>query len=240
MQTGYSYIDVFSRSSVSHRNHLYPQNVPKSTVNLWGFERITNGIGKGGYARFDFFSRENPDEIIHIKRRKIKNTSRLMRKKKNAVNIVGTTVPQTVNIDNINSMNLKHLQSSSTASIVSHNYSDVSSISSDSDSEHPSSINDDFSPVPIFEITKDDECPQTGDCLDFEGRSYFFVDEEEVEATRISPASKIVAKPLQRIQTHTTAAPITLCPSSIAGIALYREFFSRDIMMQRFGSLQTS
>mmetsp|Transcript_50007 Transcript_50007/g.102952 ORF Transcript_50007/g.102952 Transcript_50007/m.102952 type:complete len:196 (+) Transcript_50007:464-1051(+) len=31
--------------------------------------------------------------------------------------------------------------------------------------------------------TEEDSCPRTGDCVDFEGRSYFFVDETEIETT---------------------------------------------------------
>ena len=134
----------------------------------------------------------------------------------------------------------RRIQSSSTASVVSHSGSDVSSISNDSDSEQPygiSSMNEDISPMPLSEIIKGDDCPQTGDCLDFEGRSYFFVDEEEIESTSRNSQNNIsTLLPGSFMQ---TSKQITLCPSSVAGIALYREFFSMDAMMPGIGALRT-
>ncbi len=182
--------------------------------------------------RCDFFYRHNPNEICNIKRRKIKSAR--PSRKKIPSEITSSTAPTKLIIESINCMNVKQTKASSTVSVVSHSCSDVSSISSDSDCDQSASLGsviDDFSPMPISEITKENDCPQTGDCLDFEGRSYFFVNEEEVEATRRNATSNIqIPEP----------TPITLCPSSIAGIELYRKFFSRDFMVQRFGGLQTS
>ena len=185
--------------------------------------------------RCDFFYRDNPDDISNIVRRKIKSTR--PSRKKNPSEITSSTAPTKLTIDSINCMNLKQTKTSSTASVVSQSCSDVSSISSDSDCDQSASLGsviDDFSPMSISEITKENDCPQTGDCLDFEGRSYFFVNEEEVEATRRNATSNILKPQIPE------PTPITLCSSSIAGIELYRQFFSRDIMMQRFGGLQTS
>lgn len=193
-------------------------------------------MGKGGYTRCDFFYRHNPDEICNIKRRKIKSTR--PSRKKIPSEITSSTAPTKLTIESINCINLKQTKASSTISVVSHSCSDVSSISSDSDCDQSASLGsviDDFSPMPISEITKENDCPQTGDCLDFEGRSYFFVDEEEVEATRRNATSNTLKHQIPE------PTPITLCPSSIAGIELYRQFFSNDIvMLQRFGGLQAS
>lgn len=215
----------------------------QSTVNLWGFERITKGIGKGGYSRDEFFCRKDSDQISRIKRRKIKKP-RFAKKK---------AIPTTEIID-IPSSNLdteQCVQTFCSTSIVSNSCSDVSSISSDSDSERGSTtslgMNEDLSPVPISEMIHHGSCPQTGDCLDFEGRNYFFVDEEEVvESTRKISESNIVSptptKTISTLQTpsvqRASQQKITLCPSSMAGIALYRQFFSSNVSTPRIGNLR--
>lgn len=44
-------------------------------LNLWGFERLTNGPGKGGYRHPCFFFRDNEFEIAKMERRKAKGSS---------------------------------------------------------------------------------------------------------------------------------------------------------------------
>ena len=88
-------------------------------------------------------------------------------------------------------------ESSDVASVISQgssadNNSDASSIKSGSDGENffmspPKFLttplpDNNISSLPAFEIEAED-CPQTGDCMDFEGRTYYFIDEEEIENT---------------------------------------------------------
>ncbi len=202
-------------------------------MNLWGFERITSGLGKGGYERAEFFSRKDPNQISHIKRRKIKN-ARFSKKKISATTTIADAPTSKLDI-----------QALSSSSIVSNSYSDVSSVSSDTVSEKGfTSVNDDLSPIPISEMIQHSSCSQTGDWSNFEGRSFFFVDEEEskqkISQSRIvSPRSTEMISSLQTSSVQRVSPQeITLCPSSRAGIALYRQFFSKNTSMPRAGGLR--
>jgi len=155
-------------------------------LNLWGFERLTSGWNKGGYTRSEYFLRSKSLEIGHIQRRKMK-CKRVSSKKKAATITI-------VKDDDKNS----------------NDCSEVPSISSDSDCDQ-SSINEPVAlTTPMSEkefptglisdiLPDDDRYPQTGDCLDFEGRNYFFVDEEEIKANARNTGSNIGL--LQRMPT---------------------------------------
>ena len=197
-------------------------------MNLWGFERITRGAGKGGYERNEFFSRKDLNQISNIKRRKIKN-ARIAKKKL----MTTTTI---VDVPTSKLENEQYMRALGSSSIVSNSCSDVSSISSDSDFERRStSMNEDMSPIPISEMIQHGNRPQSGDWSDFGGRSFFCIDEEETESKRmisqssfVSPQStKQTISPLRMASLQRSSPQeITLCPSSRAGIALYRQFFS--------------
>jgi hypothetical protein len=191
-------------------------------VNLWGFERLTKGPGKGGYARSEHFLRTNRSALCHVHRRKIKCLRASSSKKTspteiipiiatangdkdNGNNSVGeqqTTRTKSTSIGAASAVVGGHEQqtmksSSSDASVVSHSTtSDASSVSSDSCDCDQSTGYDMILPTPIsedalpsrymseqrsIEDNNNNNCPQTGDCLDFEGRRYFFVDEEELK-----------------------------------------------------------
>jgi hypothetical protein len=212
---------------------------PFSSVNLWGFKRLTKGPGKGGYTRFEYFVRTNSSELCHIHRRKIKCII-FSSKKTNPAFPITTSKGENGNGNSIGEQTrtksssaasvVSHEQttkSSSAASVVSHSNSDASSISNDSDCDQSTALTPMISPTPIFEYALpfrmsesiEDKCPQTGDCLDFEGRRYFFVDEEEIEAaTTMNTTSNIalhLRKPHQRYP-----AEIYFCPTPLADVPL--------------------
>lgn len=208
-------------------------------LNLWGFKRLTKGPGKGGYTRFEYFVRTNSSELCHIHRRKIKCII-FSSKKTNPAFPITTSKGENGNGNSIGEQTrtksssaasvVSHEQttkSSSAASVVSHSNSDASSISNDSDCDQSTALTPMISPTPIFEYALpfrmsesiEDKCPQTGDCLDFEGRRYFFVDEEEIEAaTTMNTTSNIalhLRKPHQRYP-----AEIYFCPTPLADVPL--------------------
>jgi hypothetical protein len=143
-------------------------------------------------------------------------------RKKNPTNIVSVAATKDVD-NNINSHHRR--DSSGAASVVSLSCSEVSSIASDSECDQ-SSV---FAPMTVSSQsqTVEDECPQTGDCLDFEGRSYFFVDEEEIEEKTI-PTSNVAYLRKTALHPHTPAE-IPFRPSNLsADVSPFREFFFRD------------
>lgn len=226
-------------------------------LNLWGFERITTGLGKGGYTRSNHFFRYNPSEICKIKRRKIKCTEGSRIKKPNVITPTKDTRANSSHVTqrkrststasvvivptknaNQNSNNLtKPMKLSSAASVVSNNYSDVSSVSSESDWSQSSAFEPvtlptvmyemDFPSTPLTDILEDEKCPQTGDCLDFEGRSYFFVDEEEIETTTETATSNVPH--VQQVPLSPTTLALNPPYSSISfSNPLYCDYSVRD------------
>jgi len=184
-------------------------------LNLWGFERLTTGWGKGGYTRSNYFLRHNSLEIVHIKRRKM-HYRRVSRKKK------ADTIKMVIDDNEYSNGTRKQTKESSSAvSIVCNDCSDISTTSRDSGCEQP--FVDDLMALttPLLEkdlptglisdtLPEGDKYPQTGDCLDFEGRSYFFVDEEEIEAsTRITSSNigLLQRRPTPQFLTETPFSP---------------------------------
>jgi len=202
-------------------------------LNLWGFERLTAGPGKGGYTRTDYFSRYHLDEICHIRRHKIKYM-RLARKEncnKNSTKIIDIETAKNNNKNN-NVIVEQTRQASGAVSIISDHNCDVSSISSGSECEQSRA----HTPVPLPRRVSvnetEDECPQTGDCLDFEGRSYFFVDEEEIDTSTNYPYNIT----LQRKPVPCAPAEMPFRPLSFADVSLYRQLSLRDLTLPYVGS----
>jgi len=141
-------------------------------------------------------------------------------RKKNPTNVVAVAATKDVD-NNINSHHRR--EPSGAASVVSHSCSEVSSIASDSECDQ-SSV---FAPMTVSSLSQavEDECPQTGDCLDFEGRSYFFVDEEEIEEKTI-PTSNVAY--LQKTPSHHTSAAIPFRPYNLSDVSLFRELLFKD------------
>lgn len=166
-------------------------------LNLWSFERLSAGPDKGGYSHPNFFIRDKRCKIYNMQRQKIKGI--LSTKIKRKVERIKKKVERIADAANTNTTSIEKRgkESSDVASVISQgsstdNNSDASSIKSGSDGENcvvspptflttPISGNK-ISSLPAFEIEAKD-CPQTGDCMDFEGRTYYFIDEEEIENT---------------------------------------------------------
>mmetsp|Transcript_1490 Transcript_1490/g.3299 ORF Transcript_1490/g.3299 Transcript_1490/m.3299 type:complete len:348 (-) Transcript_1490:205-1248(-) len=159
-------------------------------LNLWGFERLLFGPNKGGYFHPEFFLRDKPCEIHNIRRLKIKGLLSLKNKRKlERIGDAAKTYTTSIEIRRKDS-------SSGAASITSQgscmdNNCDTSSTVGRSVGEHFSMSPPKCSTTPIpdhiistlqFGI-EDEYSPRTGDCIGFEGKSYFFIDEGEIEHT---------------------------------------------------------
>lgn len=240
-------------------------------LNLWGFERIVAGSGKGGYTRTNHFFRHHPSEICYIKRRKIKSkgeggvsrikklvvitpakktnensNNRVMNQTHQSSSTASVVIVPTKDANpnenissSMNPMELPMILPFSTASVISNNHSDVSSVSSESDWSQSSVYEPvilptpmhkmDFSTTMLAEILEDEECPQTGDCMDFEGRSYFFVDEEEIKISN-GTTSNDIALVQCRPTTQTACAMVenSLFSTTSENNCVHRDFSFRD------------
>lgn len=155
---------------------FFKQSMYKSfqrQLNMWGFDRLTTaGPGRGGYSH-ESFVRGNPSLCRHMKRLKIKGTGPKR-----------DTSPKTTTTTTVTST-LAHLQPVLTGSLFQNELAQQQFPLPQSINNAEPSLFDDATLMEVLSTAVENTnqlepnafAPQDGDCLLFEGRNFFFVED---------------------------------------------------------------